>query len=43
MSFLERLRQKPDSEKRFIAISVALIVTLIIAVLWLVARSAMQS
>lgn len=43
MSFLEKLRQKPDSEKKFIALSVSIGITLIIAVLWFVARSAMQS
>jgi hypothetical protein len=43
MSLLERLRQKPDRQKKMIALTVAIIVAVIVTVAWLMAQSAMQT
>lgn len=43
MSWIERMRQKSNREKKMVAFIIALIVTFVIAVLWIVAKIAMQN
>jgi hypothetical protein len=43
LSIVERLKSKSDDQKRMIALGVSVGITLIIAVVWIVARMAMQN
>jgi heme/copper-type cytochrome/quinol oxidase subunit 4 len=42
MSWLARMKQKPDGEKKVIAFVIAIITTAVIAALWIIAHFAVQ-